>query len=269
MRLGSCGGGALPRQPLLKPPPPRHDQKPYGQLRRFRAPHESDARRDERELSHQRRRRHAHQALERAQQRLRVAPPASRAHAVAEQERSRRLVLSLSGPPPTSSDEEVGRIPLGRVPEGTRRPAVDTSDDDYYSTSSTSSGGSSTRDLEAKAALWAEYQQRPADVISRFESSAPRARLPEDGADRVAETAAAGSRAPDDNVAKHEPTCRRLRARWAHCDCSCKQLRLARRQTRQQQCLGRWFSAQREEEGADDGDDEGDAPSNALPPSAV
>ncbi|KAJ7798647.1 hypothetical protein B0H14DRAFT_2617726 [Mycena olivaceomarginata] len=179
-------------------------------------------------------------------------PPASRAHAVAEQERSRRLVLSLSGPPPTSSDEEVGRIPLGRVPEGTRRPAVDTSDDDYYSTSSTSSGGSSTRDLEAKAALWAEYQQRPADVISRFESSAPRARLPEDGADRVAETAAAGSRAPDDNVAKHEPTCRRLRT-------SCKQLRLARRQTRQQQRLGRWFSAQREEEGADDGDDEGDA----------
>ncbi|KAJ7834888.1 hypothetical protein B0H14DRAFT_3461740 [Mycena olivaceomarginata] len=76
-------------------------------------PDESDARRDERELSHQHRRWHTHQALERVQQRLRVAPPASRAHAVAEQERSRRLVLSLSGPPPTSSDEEVGCIPLG------------------------------------------------------------------------------------------------------------------------------------------------------------
>ncbi|KAJ7834889.1 hypothetical protein B0H14DRAFT_3708927 [Mycena olivaceomarginata] len=158
---------------------------------------------------------------------------------------------------------------FGRVPEGTCRPAVDTSNDDYYSTSLTSSGGSSARDLEAKAALWAEYQQRPAHVISRFESSAPRTRLPEDGADRVAETAAAGSRAPDDNVPKHELSCQRLCARWAHCDCSCKQLRLAQRQTHQQQHLGCWFSAQREEEGADDGDDEGDAPSNALPPSAV
>ncbi|KAJ7677516.1 hypothetical protein B0H14DRAFT_3177760 [Mycena olivaceomarginata] len=122
---------------------------------------------------------------------------------------------------------------FGCVPEGTCRPAVDTSDDDYYSTSSTSSGGSSARDLEVKAALWAEYTTARARHIA-FRVLRPPRRLPEDGVDRVAETAAAGSRAPDDNVPKHKLSCRRL-------------LR------------------QREEEGADDGDDEGDAPSNALP----
>ncbi|KAJ7773779.1 hypothetical protein B0H14DRAFT_2632101 [Mycena olivaceomarginata] len=92
-----------------------------------------------------------------------------------------------------------------------------------------------TRDLEAKAALWGEYQQRPADVISRF--------------DRVAEISAPRGRASDDNLPKHETSCRQLRARWAHCDCSCKQHRVARRQARQEQRLSRWFSAMREEEG--------------------
>ncbi|KAJ7800660.1 hypothetical protein B0H14DRAFT_2616017 [Mycena olivaceomarginata] len=208
------------------------------------APNELDRQTEDRQQSHQRRCEHAERAFHRAQQLLRVSPAASRAHAAAEVARCRRLLVSLSGPPPTSSDEEVGRFPLdsfGCLPEVTRRPAVVTSDDDYYSTSSTSSGGSSTRDLEAKAALWGEYQQQPADVISRF--------------DGLAETSAPRGRASDDNHPKHETSCRRMRARWEHCNCSCKQHRVAHRQARQEQRLSRWFSAMREQEGAGDGDD--------------
>ncbi|KAJ7779292.1 hypothetical protein B0H14DRAFT_2631322 [Mycena olivaceomarginata] len=182
-----------------------------------------------------------------AQQRLVVSPPASHAHAVANVERCRRVLLSLSGAPPTSSDEEAGRTPLfpsRRLPEGTRRLAVVSSDDDYYSTSSSSSGGSSTHDLEAKDALWREYQRRPADIIARF--------------DRLAQTSASAS---SDDPPKHEASCRRLRDRWTHCDCSCKQIRVARRQARTEQRLSRWFSAKKEQEGddvADDGDDVAD-----------
>ncbi|KAJ7807744.1 hypothetical protein B0H14DRAFT_2609374 [Mycena olivaceomarginata] len=182
----------------------------------------------------------AEAAFHRAQQRLVVSPPASHAHAVADVERCRRVLLSLSGAPPTSSDEEAGRTPLfpsRRLPEGTRRLAVVSSDDDYYSTSSTSSGGSSTRDLEAKDALWREYQRRPADVIARF--------------DRLAQTSASAS---SDDPPKHEASCRRLRD-------SCKQIRVACRQARTEQRLSRWFSAKKEQEGddvADDGDDVAD-----------
>ncbi|KAJ7894503.1 hypothetical protein B0H14DRAFT_2559277 [Mycena olivaceomarginata] len=195
------------------------------------ASNESDGESEARGLSHQRRRRLAESAFHRAQQRLLVSPPASHAHAVAEVERCRRVLLSLSGGPPTSSDEEAG------LPEGTRRLAVVSSDDDYYSTSSTSSGGSSTRDLEAKDALWREYQRRPADVIARF--------------DRLAQTSTSAS---SDDPPKHEASCRRLRD-------SCKQIRAARRQARTEQRLSRWFSAKKEQEGddvADDGDDEAD-----------
>jgi hypothetical protein len=98
--------------------------------------------------------------------------------------------------------------------------------------------------LEAKDALWREYQRRPADVIARF--------------DRLAQTSASAS---SDDPPKHEASCRRLRDRWAHCDCSCKQIRVARRQARTEQRLSRWFSAKKEQEGddvADDGDDEAD-----------
>ncbi|KAJ7795852.1 hypothetical protein B0H14DRAFT_2620468 [Mycena olivaceomarginata] len=204
------------------------------------ASNESDGEREARALSHEHRRRLAEGAFHRAQQRLVVSPPASHAHAVADVERCRRVLLSLSGAPPTSSDEEAGRAPLfpsRRLPEGTRRLAVVSSDDDYYSTSSTSSGGSSTRDLEAKDALWCEYQRRPADVIARF--------------DRLAQTSASAS---SDDPPKHEASCRRLRD-------SCKQIRVARRQARTEQRLSRWFSAKKEQEGddvADDGDDVAD-----------
>ncbi|KAJ7902433.1 hypothetical protein B0H13DRAFT_2335597 [Mycena leptocephala] len=78
----------------------------------------------------------------------------------------------VSGDVPTSSDEEVGRT---SSPGAANSSAADNSSDDaeYYSTSSTSSSGSSNRDLEAKAALWCEYLQHPADVVSRFAPIAP------------------------------------------------------------------------------------------------
>ncbi|KAJ7838647.1 hypothetical protein B0H14DRAFT_3459278 [Mycena olivaceomarginata] len=184
------------------------------------ASNESDGESEAQALSHQRRCRLAKGAFHRAQQRLLVSPPASHTHAVADVERCRRVLLSLSGAPPTSSDEETGRTPLfpsGRLPEGTCRPAVVSSDDDYYSTSSTSSGGSSTCDLEAKDALWREYQRRPADVIARF--------------DRLAQTSTSAS-SDDPRSTKR-----------AAGGCATEQR------------LSRWFSAKKEQEGDDVADD--------------
>ncbi|KAJ7700614.1 hypothetical protein B0H14DRAFT_3527937 [Mycena olivaceomarginata] len=136
----------------------------------FRAPHESDARRDERELSHQRRRRHATKALERAQQRLRVAPPASPADSSSP---------SLARRPRRQTRRWVA-IRLGAYRKALAAPLSILPTTITTRTSSTSSGGSSTRDLEAKAALWAEYQQRPAERHLAFRVLRPPApALPE------------------------------------------------------------------------------------------
>ncbi|KAJ7688777.1 hypothetical protein B0H14DRAFT_3533117 [Mycena olivaceomarginata] len=148
-----------------------------------------------------------------------------------------RLLLSLSGDVPTSSDEEVGHVPLGpfgrQTPCGTQA-AAESSSEEYYSTSSTSSGGSSTRDLDLKAALWTEYQKRPEDVLSRFRV--------------LAEHSSAG----------HDYGCPKLGEPMERCHCSRKQARIMRRKDRQEQRVARWFAAKRLEEAGADADDEGE-----------
>ncbi|KAJ7855809.1 hypothetical protein B0H13DRAFT_2673091 [Mycena leptocephala] len=126
---------------------------------------------------------HVHHALRTALRNLSTCDLRTITHAQAEVTRCRRLVLAVSGDVPTSSNKEVGRTSLftfGRVSQvphqaAANSSAADNSSDDaeYYSTSSTSSSGSSNRDLEAKAALWCEYLQHPADVVSRFAPIAP------------------------------------------------------------------------------------------------
>ncbi|KAJ7862180.1 hypothetical protein B0H13DRAFT_1900238 [Mycena leptocephala] len=190
----------------------------------------------------------AHRAMDAALQKLRTCNPTSLSSARAEVTRCRRLLLSLSGNVPTSSDEEVGRTPLftfGRVSPVGRLPAVDSSsEDEYYSTSSTSSGGSSTRDLAEKAALRTEYKQRPGDVLSRFAA--------------VADAPPVAATTSKLDPLAHDPVCSSLGATTKHCDCSLKQARLARQQARKQQRLSRWFAAKRAEEAGADADDEAD-----------
>jgi hypothetical protein len=161
-------------------------------------------------------------------------------------------VLTVSGDVPTSSDEEVGRTPLftfGRVSQvphqaAANSSAADNSSDnaEYYSTSSTSSSGSSNRDLEAKAALWCEYLQHPADVVSHFAPIAP--------------VSCAGGSASNLEASAHDPVCSSLGDRMKHCDCHLKQQRRARCKARQQERLSRWFAAKRAEEAGAEADDE-------------
>ncbi|KAJ7841659.1 hypothetical protein B0H13DRAFT_1910173 [Mycena leptocephala] len=175
----------------------------------------------------------AHRAMDAALQKLRTCNPTSLSSARAEVTRCRRLLLSLSGNVPTSSDEEVGRTPLftfGRVSPVGRLPAVDSSsEDEYYSTSSTSSGGSSTRDLAEKAALRTEYKQRPGDVLSRFAA--------------VADAPPVAATTSKLDPLAHDPS---------QTSAACAP------QARKQQRLSRWFAAKRAEEAGADADDEAD-----------
>ncbi|KAJ7842838.1 hypothetical protein B0H14DRAFT_2586091 [Mycena olivaceomarginata] len=202
------------------------------------------------------RRQEAHHALRTALQTQRTCNPRQLARASAEVARCRRLLLSLSGDVPTSSDEEVGRVPLGPFgcisPRGPQ-PAADSSNEEYYSTSSTSSGGSSTRDLDLKAALWTEYKKRPEDVLLVFHVLAAEHSSP------VTEgTADAGARASNLNRQGHDSGCPKLCEPMEQCRCSRKQARLMRRKARQEQRVARWFAAKRVAEAGADADDEGE-----------
>ncbi|KAJ7791803.1 hypothetical protein B0H14DRAFT_2624652 [Mycena olivaceomarginata] len=194
------------------------------------------------------RRQEAHHAFHNALQTQRTCNPSQNTRASAEVARCRRLLLSLSGAIPTSSDDEVGRVPLGtlgRIAQRGPQRARQSSDEDYYSTSSTSSSGSGrsrTRDLELKSAVGTEYQKRPEDVLSGFhilgEHSGP---LTEPSPD-------AAACASNLNRRDHDAGCHSVRDRMEHCNCSRKEARLMRRQARREQRGARWFVAKRVEE---------------------
>jgi hypothetical protein len=202
-----------------------------------------------------RRRQEAHRALRTALHTQHTCNPSRIARASAEVARCRRLLLSLSGDVPTSSDEEVGHVPLG--PFGRQTPcgaqaAAESSSEEYYSTSSTSSGGSSTRDLDLKAALWTEYQKRPEDVLSRFRV------LAEHSSAVTEATADSAAHASNLNPQGHDYGCPKLGEPMERCHCSRKQARIMRRKDRQEQRVARWFAAKRLEEAGADADNEGE-----------
>ncbi|KAJ6475963.1 hypothetical protein C8R47DRAFT_1220430 [Mycena vitilis] len=185
-------------------------------------------------------RRTAMNAVHSAQQRLSSAPPAARTSAFAELERCRRHVLSLSAGVPTSSDEEIGAIfPSGR--RGWARPTPQSSDGQYVSSSSSSSGGSSERDLQEKEELVLQYRSRPADVIERLRAL-------------DLDAAAAAATASTSHIParpQHDAACRSLRDEMAHCNCTLKKARLARRKARKEDRLRRWLEAMLREEARD------------------
>ncbi|KAJ7678458.1 hypothetical protein B0H14DRAFT_3536426 [Mycena olivaceomarginata] len=184
-----------------------------------------------REAKFLRRRKQAYHAMRKALETQQTSPPSQLASANAEVERCRRSLISLSGNVPTSSDEEVGRFPLGTF--GRIKPRPDSSDEEYHSTTSTSSGGSSTRDLELKASLWTEYQKHPRPHLGR----ALHAHHWADG----------GTRGSNLKRGGHDVGCHQLRERMDHCNCR-KEARDIRRQARREQCVARWFAAKRVED---------------------
>ncbi|KAJ7657843.1 hypothetical protein DFH06DRAFT_1327900 [Mycena polygramma] len=176
-------------------------------------------------------------AFRAAQDYNRRCRPQSRTRATAEVERCRRILISLSGAlPPTSDDDELTSGPRGR-----RRicPSPPSSDDEYHSSSSSSSGGSSQRDLEEKEALCVDFFLRPADVIARF-------RAMEQNAAAVASTI----NAPQHHV--HDPACRSLCHEMARCNCNLRKERLDRRRARREDRLRRWLAGMLREEGGND-----------------
>jgi hypothetical protein len=197
-----------------------------------------------------------------AQEALRTCP-ASELHAARTRlEQSRRRIMSFSGGVPTASDEDIGRVcifPYGRNPSPAR-PATaqghnhaataddlqggghDSSSSEYHSTSSTSSGGSSALDLDTKQLLWMEYLEHPAEVLTRYRALGPSSAGP------VTESSTERT--------EHNPTCGKMRDRMAHCDCSLRQARLARRRIRKEGRVSRWFARQRAEAEGAEADDE-------------
>ncbi|KAJ6505914.1 hypothetical protein C8R47DRAFT_1066780 [Mycena vitilis] len=140
--------------------------------------------------------------------------------------------------PPPPSDEELVHGPRGR-----RRicpsPDSNDSDDEYWSSSSSSSGGSSQRHLEEKEALSVEFLVQPEVVVARVRTN-------------QAHTAAVASTSNGPQRTVHDTNCRSLRTSIAHCNCTLRDERLARRIARREDRVHRWFEAMLREHGYDD-----------------
>ncbi|KAJ7679326.1 hypothetical protein DFH06DRAFT_1121049 [Mycena polygramma] len=190
-----------------------------------------------------------------AQQALQAAPPASRGRALNRVAACRRVCVSLSSvAAPTSSDEEIGRVPLfsfQRRAPNRPQPEESSSDDEYYSSSSTSSGGSHDGDVAAQGKIWAEYQRWPGDVVFPLATAAQ-----QPGAVAHASTSRLINAAHAPRA--HAAECRSLRDKMGHCDCPVRAERLERRKARKDARLRRWFATKVAEEGGADGDHEGD-----------
>ncbi|KAJ6491327.1 hypothetical protein C8R47DRAFT_1065114 [Mycena vitilis] len=174
-----------------------------------------------------------------AQEYNRRCRPQSRTRASAELDRCRQICLALSSAlPPTASDEELVHGPRGR-----RRicpsPDSNDSDDEYWSSSSSSSGGSSQRHLEEKEALSVEFLVQPEVVVARVRTN-------------QAHTAAVASTSNGPQRTVHDTNCRSLRTSIAHCNCTLRDERLARRIARREDRVHRWFEAMLREHGYDD-----------------
>ncbi|KAJ7717091.1 hypothetical protein B0H14DRAFT_3522107 [Mycena olivaceomarginata] len=223
-----------------------------------------------RQYEHNQRRQHAHQEFISAQQALRTCPPSGVRAARARVEQSWRGLMSVSGGVPTSSDEDIGRVclfPYGQnpsparpattqdhnhttTPDDLQRGGHDSSSSEYHSTRSTSSGGSSALDLDTKLTLWKEYSERPAEVLARYRA--------------LGQSSTGPATDSSTERTEHNPTCAQTRDRMAHCDCSLREARLARRRIRKEGRVSRWFARPRAEAEGAEADDEADANGEAA-----